>query len=329
MDPMSFAAGFLEDVEGRLRDAVRGDGLLGAAAAHLVDAPAAKRARPRLVRAFGVLAQVPPSPALQAGLVAAGAAVELIHTASLLHDDVVDEAAERRGRPSANARFGNSAAVLAGDLVLARALGLLSFDPRAVAAAIDVVSAMSVAAVREVEVRGRSDLPLAEHRAIADGKTAALFGLCGRLAGLVAGDADAAARFEDAGRSIGLAFQLADDAGDVETDLCERTPTHPILVGAREDAAVGQGLAALWAPRVADRAAAAQLAARILAGPAVPATLDVVNGHVAAARRALAPWEGAEAHAEIFRFAVALGTTPATPAGPIAPAAVEAVGRQA
>lgn len=308
---MSSASAFLDIVEGRLREAVRGDGLLGAAAAHLVEAPAAKRARPRLVRAFGSLANVIPS---SPSLVASAAAVELIHTASLLHDDVVDEANERRGRPSANARFGNSAAVLAGDVVLSRALGLLSFDPAAIAAAIDVLGTMSVAAVREVEVRGRADLPLADHRAIADGKTAALFGLCGRLAGLVAGDNDAAARFEDAARSIGLAFQLADDAGDVENDLRERTPTHPILVAAREDAQVARELAVMWSPGAAIEDAPA-LAARILAGPAVPATLDVVRAHVAAARSALEPWAGADAHAEIFRFAVALGGAPEPSAG--------------
>jgi heptaprenyl diphosphate synthase len=304
---MSFAAlpsppDSLSLVEARLRDVVRGDGLLGAAAAHLVGAPAAKRARPRLLLAFAELAGARPS----SKLVAAAAAVELIHTASLLHDDVVDEADERRGRPSANARYGNSAAVLAGDAILARALGLLAFDPRAVAAAIDVVAAMSDAAVREVEVRGVADLPVLEHKKICDGKTAALFGLCGTLAGLLVDDLDAAARFCGAARALGLAFQIADDAGDVEDDLRERTPTHPILLAAHGDRDIAGALAFLWSETHPTSSAIAALARRIEASPGFAQSHDVVTGFVDEAKVALAPWAGAAAHHAILEFASTL-----------------------
>lgn len=293
-------------LEVRLRASVAGDGLVGDACAHLIVAPAAKRARPRLLFQFAALVASGPPTRFTTPLVDAAAAVELIHTASLLHDDVVDEASARRGVPSVNARWGNSAAVLAGDVLLSRALHLLAFDTRATAAAIDVVSAMSVAAVREVEVRGRADLDLPVHAEICDGKTAVLFGLCGRLVGIVCGDEHAGARFETAGRALGLAFQFADDVGDVETDLLERTPTHPILSAAACDPTVARDLAALWAPPRVEASAARELAARILCSAGPSSSLEVVRGHVRNARAALEPWAGASAHAEIFRFASTL-----------------------
>lgn len=299
----------MQAVEVRLRALVEGRGLVGDACAHLVAAPQAKRARPRLLLAFAALtrtAQRPTDPQLEPRAIAAAAAVELIHTASLLHDDVVDEADARRGRPSVNARFGNSAAVLAGDVLLSRALRELNFDPRAVAAAVEVVGAMSVAAVREVEVRGCVGLPLEEHAWICDGKTAVLFGLCGRLAGILADDLEAAARFESAARALGLAFQLADDVGDVANDLLERTPTHPILVAAAREASVAEGIVALWGAKRADAAAAARLAERIAAGPGPAASLELVRAHVARAQAELAPWAGRPAHHDIFRFAATL-----------------------
>lgn len=291
-------------VEMRLREAVAGEGLLGDTCAHLVAAPVAKRARPRLLLSLASLRDVSSqSSARTHQLVNAAAAVELIHTASLLHDDVVDDASERRGLPSVNARWGNSAAVLAGDVLLSRALHLLAFDTRAVAAAIDVVSAMSVAAVRELEVRGRADLTLDVHADICDGKTAVLFGLCGRLAGVVLNDQDAALRFERAARALGLAFQLADDVGDIESDLLERTPTHPIVSAAASDPEIGRLLTELWAPPHADAALARMLALRIAASDGPAASLAQVRDHVRVARDALSPWVGTTAHEDIFRFA--------------------------
>jgi heptaprenyl diphosphate synthase len=310
-DPLD--PGLLERVEERLRAAVAADGLMGLASAHLLQAPAAKRARPRLFLAFAALAGDARAarPRADEALVAAAAALELIHTASLLHDDVVDEAGARRGAPSANARYGNSAAVLAGDLVLTRALGLLSFDAAALAAAIDVVGAMSVAAVREVEVRGVSALAPEAALAVAEGKTAALFGLCGRLAGILGHDDDAGRRFEEAGRALGVAFQIADDAADIETDLRERTPSHPILLAQAHDPDVAEALRALWSPPGVDAASARALASRIGGGAAVAGSLEVVAREIEVAARALAPWAGSLPHEHIFRFAATLSRRPA------------------
>lgn len=261
MNRMNNAA-LLERVEDSLHTAVTAEGLLGAAASHLVTAPAAKRARPRLLLAFARLVDR----GEDERLVSAAAAVELIHTASLLHDDVVDQAGTRRGRASANARFGNDAAVLAGDVVLARALALLSFDARAVSAAVDVVARMSAAAVREIEVRGQR-ISVDDAVRIAEGKTGALFGLCGTLAGLGTPSGDALRR---AGEAFGVAFQIADDIDDTDTDARDGFVTVPLMTSRDE--------------------------ARAL-----------VDAHLDRARAALAPFAGNPAHREVLAFASALG----------------------
>lgn len=258
MDAMTF----VERVEARLTAAVAGEGLLGAASSHLTSAPSAKRARPRLLLAFAQLVRRDDGDAL----VLAGAAIELIHTASLLHDDVVDGADARRGRASANARFGNSAAVLAGDLVLARALALLSSDAGAMNAALDVVARMSTAAVREIEVRGQH-VSVDEALRIALGKTGALFGLCGTLAGLGRPHADALRR---AGEAFGVAFQIADDIDDVDTDARDGVVTVPLMTSRDESRAI-------------------------------------VDAHLERARVALEPFAGMAAHREVLAFATALG----------------------
>ncbi len=291
---------------------LRAPGLLHDAVAPLLAAPAAKRARPRLLVAFASLAGAPHDHRL----VDAACAVELIHSASLLHDDVIDGADERRGAPAANARFGNAAAVLAGDHVLARALRALAFDPRAMSAAVDVVLRMSAAAVCEQEVRGRIvDVRPADLEAVARGKTAGIFGLCGTLATLLAepwadlrpqGAASASQRatpLADAGIALGLAFQEADDIADVAGDIRERTPTLPLARTAVADAAFAAALEEVWArgassPPRDDEVEA--LAAR------VPRDRSGVRRHLEAALRALSPWAGAAAHEQIARFAAAL-----------------------
>ena len=255
----------LERVEKRLHTAVAAEGLLGAASAHLVAAPAAKRARPRLLLALARLANTVDDERL----VRAATAIELIHTASLLHDDVVDHATTRRGRASANARFGNDAAVLAGDVVLARALALLAFDERAVNAAIDAVARMSAAAVREIEVRGQR-VSVDEAVRIAEGKTGALFGLCGTLAGLGSPSAEALQR---AGEAFGIAFQIADDIDDADTDARDGFVTVPLMTSR-------------------DQARA------------------LVDTHLDRARVALASFAGSQAHSDVFAFADALGRIP-------------------
>jgi geranylgeranyl pyrophosphate synthase len=209
---------------------VTGNALVSKAERHLLDAPGAKRVRPAFVMACGRLLGVPEDELLEGA-----AAVELMHTASLLHDDIIDKADERRARPSVNALYGTNVALLAGDRLLSHAI--LSFTMiknrdaarQAALTFIDLTEAMA----REEELELSAATP-AEALEIADGKTGALFGLCGYLAGLAAKDASASRRFMEAGRLAGRAFQLRDDVEDIDEDVANGIPTLPQLVSAGE-----------------------------------------------------------------------------------------------
>lgn len=213
------------DFEARLAAQIVGEGLAAKAEGHLMDAKAAKRVRPRFLFACGSLLGVPSKKLLDAAC-----AVELIHTATLVHDDIIDKAATRRERPSVNAAFGNGVAVLAGDALLARAMMLLTNGPHASA----VLEATTLAflqlvesCVLEIELSGKPAIPREVLLGIADGKTGALFALCGNLAGIFAVDHAASERLTKAGTLLGRAFQLKDDIEDVEEDAANRIPTLP------------------------------------------------------------------------------------------------------
>src|SRR5690349_5575964 len=123
---------------GRREVAIPSSYLLQAAGAHLVLAPGAKRIRPWLVAFLGAQWDLPAE-----SLVELAVASELIHTASLLHDDVVDSGALRRGRPTVNACWGNKVAVLGGDWTLTSAFRALWRYPQALTVyAVEVVSEM-------------------------------------------------------------------------------------------------------------------------------------------------------------------------------------------
>jgi geranylgeranyl pyrophosphate synthase len=212
------------------------------------------------------------------------AAIELVHGASLLHDDVVDEASVRRGEPTARATGGNAFAVLCGDLVLARALALLSpHGPAVLDATVAVVDEMTRAALVEIEDRGRLDVPLARWRAMAEGKTGALFGLCARLPALLVrlDDVDAAdaavfehraSRLERSMRGFGVAFQIVDDVVDLQgsdpgkprgQDVREQNPSMPILAAVARDPGLAGSLARVHGD--ADDALLVPLCERLLA----------------------------------------------------------------
>src|SRR4051812_49662380 len=198
LDPIQAAqlelADFLADVEKALDGALphaRGDTLMGAAR-HLCMGGGGKRARPMLVRLFGDAARAP-----QEHLVEVAVAAELIHSASLLHDDVVDTGMFRRGRHTVNARWGNTVAVMSGDLLLSSTLlQLVTLDARLAESALAVVSEMTRAAIAEVEARGIMDLSMAQLLYIAEGKTGSLFGWCGKAAALLANNPEAVQRFD-------------------------------------------------------------------------------------------------------------------------------------
>ncbi len=149
------------------------------------------------------------------------ACVEFIHTATLLHDDVVDESVLRRGLASANAIFGNKASVLVGDFLFARAFQLMVEDGSLEVLRILSQAAATIAEGEVLQLTTQNDLSTSEERYldVIGGKTAALFAAACQVGGVVAGrpasELDALAEY---GTAIGMAFQLVDDALDYAAD---------------------------------------------------------------------------------------------------------------
>jgi heptaprenyl diphosphate synthase len=188
---------------------------LDATCRHLCLSVHGKRARPLLCLYYHWML----SPDIAHNFAQVGVAAEFIHAASLLHDDIIDEAEKRRGTISANCLFGNKTAVLAGDYLLTEAFELLRpFDRALIDRAILVVREMTKASILELNIRGRVDINLEILRSIAKGKTGNLFAWCGFAAGILCDNEAVATKFFDLGERIGLIFQLADDLKDFDGD---------------------------------------------------------------------------------------------------------------
>ncbi|HYZ22208.1 MAG TPA: polyprenyl synthetase family protein [Rhodopila sp.] len=188
-------------------------------AAHIV-AAGGKRLRPLLTLASARLCGYPGEPA-GARHVELAACVEFIHTATLLHDDVVDESVLRRGLASANAVFGNKASVLVGDFLFARAFQLMVDDGSLKVLGILSKAAATIAEGEVLQLVTQNDLSTTEERylEVIQGKTAALFAAACQVGAVIA---DRPAREEAAlaafGMNLGIAFQLVDDALDYSAD---------------------------------------------------------------------------------------------------------------
>ena len=171
------------------------------------------------------------------------AVMEMIHTATLIHDDVLDEAAIRRHLQTVNARWDNEASVLLGDYLLARSMCLASslestFASRAIS---EASRWMCEGELRQVGSRGDFDLAEEDYLTIVSGKTAALCVCCCRLGAHHAGaDAELGDHFGRFGQQFGIAFQIVDDVLDLRgteavagkslgTDLTKQKPTLPVI----------------------------------------------------------------------------------------------------
>jgi octaprenyl-diphosphate synthase len=174
------------------------------------------------------------------------AVVELAHSATLLHDDVVDEGMERRGAPTSRRIYGNGVSVLSGDLLLVNALSRTQeAAPELLSDLIDTLRRLVEGEV--VQLRGRTELDVSEatyERVLRD-KTASLFAFAARSGALMAGasrqHADALGQF---GENLGIAFQLVDDVIDYDgqdsgktlfADLLEGKMTLPLVLGIQKD----------------------------------------------------------------------------------------------
>jgi octaprenyl-diphosphate synthase len=144
------------------------------------------------------------------------ASIELVHTASLLHDDVIDETEMRRGQLTAHERWGNKLAVLTGDYVLSCALSLvITDDDRRIAKMVSESSSRLVAGeVAQMDFQGRN-LGLDDYERVIDGKTASLLETAAACGAILAGhDAQTVAKCAELGRHFGYTFQIVDDLLD-------------------------------------------------------------------------------------------------------------------
>jgi len=177
------------------------------------------------------------------GSIRMAAVVEMIHTATLVHDDVIDVAKTRRGRPSSNAVWGNHTCVLAGDWLYMQAFQMAlrarNFH------VLDVLIALSQLMVEgellQLELIGKIDISEADYMELVDRKTASLFSACARLGAVMGGADDATeARLGEFAWNLGIAFQLVDDVLDftshedvlgkpVGSDLREGKVTLPLI----------------------------------------------------------------------------------------------------
>jgi len=281
-------------------------------AAHIV-AAGGKRLRPLLTLAAARLCGYPGERG-GARHVHLAACVEFIHTATLLHDDVVDESLLRRGLASANAVFGNKASVLVGDFLFARAFELMVEDGSLAVLAILSRAAATIAEGEVLQLATQNDLTTSEARYldVVTGKTAALFAAACEVGAVVAdrpaGQRAALARF---GLNLGIAFQLVDDALDyaadqarlgktVGDDFREGKITLPVLAAY---AAGGPAERAFWKrtieeseQREDDLDHALEL---IRARGAIDATLARAAGYAATAEAALAAFPETELRAAL------------------------------
>ena len=175
------------------------------------------------------------------------AVAKVVHTASLVHDDVVDGALSRRGRRSAKAAWGNKVSVLLGDYLIARAfISLAEHGGEDLALELaQVARHMCDGQILEMRLAGRL-ISEESYLRIARAKTGALFGLCAKTGALTGGGSEEMARsLQTYGESFGLAFQISDDILDLVgtngrsgkaqgKDLAERKLTLPLLLAARE-----------------------------------------------------------------------------------------------
>jgi len=259
------------------------------------------------VRPLLVFCAAPRRDEAREALVSAAAAVELVHMATLVHDDLIDGATIRRGRPTVAQALGADAAVTTGDFLFARAFAELTRTRSAAAVSALARAALDLSRGEMDQQRAAFRLALTEEAYLARcrRKTAALFSVACRLGALLGGAGPAAeGRLAAFGENVGMAFQIFDDILDLAgapsatgkgrgTDLCDGTVTLPVILALRMEPALR--------PHVALAREGPELEAlcdRLAAHPALGLARERALGFVAAAREALeGPLDGADGSA--------------------------------
>ena len=220
----------IADVEAMLRSEITSDfELADITGRHLVEA-GGKRFRPLIV----LLAAQFGDPKSK-GVIPAAVVVELTHLATLYHDDVMDEAPVRRGAQSANARWGNTVAILSGDFLFARSSKLLAdLGPEAVRVQAETFERLVIGQMSESVGPKIGQDPVEHHLQVLADKTGSLIAAAGRYGAMMSGVnpelTDCIAEFCEA---IGIAFQLSDDLLDIASDVSGKTPGTDLREGVK------------------------------------------------------------------------------------------------
>lgn len=273
------------------------DPFLTSISTHLIRA-GGKRLRPLLTLCSSYFDHLPASPRSPRRAINAAVAIELLHLGTLYHDDVIDEAGERRGLPSTNGRWGNVAAILGGDFLLAKSAEIMSAlgaeEARLLAKTLGQLCSGQL-----LEVRSQFDVKRTQpsYFAAIDGKTASLFRSACRVGGMQQHlDAIALGCLEEFGHHLGIAYQIIDDVLDIESwtrprdafgkepgkDLQSGVYTLPVLIAMESSAWLSRLLGGpLDAPRVADAVSA------IVETGALDAAREIAIKHVHYAEEAI------------------------------------------
>jgi len=203
----------LDLVEDVLRRAVASNvELLSRASEHIIRS-GGKRLRPRIV----LLSYEAAGGEDLSAAVSVAAAVELLHTASLIHDDINDRSDMRRGRATVNARWGDSLALLTGDFIFIKLLSMIAaFDSRVIRVLADCCTAIVEGETLQMLSLGDTEMAEETYLRIAGQKTASLFSACAELGGVVAGGGEQQiTALKEYGLNLGIAFQIRDDTLDL------------------------------------------------------------------------------------------------------------------
>jgi heptaprenyl diphosphate synthase len=285
----------LSDVEEALALSVESDvPFLNQAARHLLEA-GGKRFRPLLVLLAAEFGD-----AARAGVVPAALVVELTHLATLYHDDVMDEAALRRGAASANARWDNTLAILTGDFLFARAAEIVAaLGPDAVLIQARTFARLVKGQIAETVGPMPEQDRLEHYLGVVSDKTGSLIATSARLGAMMAGvPATLVETLTEFGEQIGTAFQLSDDIIDVVgdsaelgktpgTDLRAGVPTLPTLIAQRSHHPTDSRLLELLSGPISDDAKHAEALKLLRNNPAMTKARHEVQRRAEIARRLL------------------------------------------
>jgi heptaprenyl diphosphate synthase len=306
----------LAQVEAALRDAVKSDyPFVTETSTHLVDA-GGKRARPLLV----LLAAQFGDPGAR-GVVPSAVVVELTHLATLYHDDVMDEAALRRGAASANARWDNTVAILTGDFLFARASDILAdLGPDAVRLQARTFERLVTGQIRETVGPAEGTDPVEHYLSVLADKTGSLIATSAHYGALFGGaDPGVVAAVTAYAEIVGTAFQLADDILDVAsdfeesgktpgTDLREGVPTLPVLMAQQSTDPADARLLELLAGELTDDSRHAEALKLLRAHPAMEQARQYVVDRATEAKALLTPLPSGSVRTALESFADIVAT---------------------